>query len=313
MPRPTTVSLVLGSGGARGYAHIGAIRELEQRGFQVAAIAGSSMGALVGGLYAAGKLEAFADWALTLRRVDILRLLDVSLLSPGVIRAERIMDRVRELVGDTAIEDLPVPFTAVATELDAGHEVWLQRGSLASAIRASIALPGVFAPVVLDGRLLVDGGLMDPLPVAPTAAVATDLTVAIWPGGEREGAPESVLADQTADEAGVLEGLAQSLRARFGGKADAGDEPGDETAEPGWAQGAPPPGLGIFDVMQRSLDAMQGVVMRYRIAGFPADVLVSVPRDACASLDFHEAEAMIALGEKLTGEALDESERLAAR
>ena len=211
MSKPTRVSLVLGSGGARGYAHIGAIRVLEERGFEFASVAGSSVGALVGGLHVAGRLDDFADWILTLRRVDVLRLLDVSFASPGVIRAERIAARVRELVGGMVIEDLPVPFTAVATDLDARREVWLQRGSLEAAIRASVALPGIFAPVVLNGRLLADGGMMDPLPVAPTAASPSDVTIAIWPGGERGGLPEN--AADTGEESSPDE-WAERFRAR---------------------------------------------------------------------------------------------------
>src|SRR5690606_885703 len=151
---PTRVALALGSGGARGYAHIGVIQVLEERGCQIVAIAGSSMGALVGGVHAAGKLPEYVDWARGLRQIDVVRLLDVSLSSPGAIRAEKILARVRESLGDTRIEDLSVPFTSVATDLLSGREVWFQRGPVDVAIRASIAIPGVVTPVVLNGRLL---------------------------------------------------------------------------------------------------------------------------------------------------------------
>lgn len=126
--RPRRVSLVLGAGGARGYAHIGAIAELTERGYEIVAVAGSSMGALVGGLYAAGKLDEFAEWALGLSRRDVLRLVDVSVAGPGLARAERVMSTIRELVGDARIEDLAVPFTAVGTDLFDHREVWFQRG-----------------------------------------------------------------------------------------------------------------------------------------------------------------------------------------
>src|SRR5690606_14916524 len=173
------VALALGGGGARGYAHIGVIEVLEERGYDIVAIAGTSMGALVGGLHAAGSLGAYADWVRTLTQRDVLRLLDPSLRAPGVIRLSKIFARVSELLGDQRIEDLPIAFTAVATDLLAGKEVWFQRGPLAPAIRASIALPSFITPVMLDGRLLADGGLMNPVPVAPTAAVAADLTIAV--------------------------------------------------------------------------------------------------------------------------------------
>src|SRR3954449_12390900 len=178
------VALSLGSGGARGYAHIGVINELRDRGHEIVGIAGSSMGALVGGLQAAGKLDEYAVWASSLTQRAVLRLLDPSLTSAGVLRADKILDAVREILGDEVVEDLPIPFTAVATDLIAGKSVWLQRGPVDAAIRASIAIPGVIKPHVLDGRLLADGGILYPLPMAPLAAVNADLTIAVSLGGD---------------------------------------------------------------------------------------------------------------------------------
>ncbi len=184
------VALALGSGGARGYAHIGVINELQDRGYEVVGVSGSSMGALVGGLHAAGKLDEFADWARTLTQRAVLRLLDPSITAAGILRAEKILDAVRDIIGDATIEGLPIPYTAVATDLIAGKSVWLQRGPLDSAIRASIAIPGVIAPHVLNGRLLGDGGILDPLPMAPIAAVNADLTIAVsLSGGDPGTAP----------------------------------------------------------------------------------------------------------------------------
>ena len=140
MARSTRVALALGSGGARGYAHIGVVAELDARGYEIVSVAGSSMGALVGGLYCAGRLDDYVDWISGLSQLDVMRLLDVSLSKPGgMIGAERILARVREILGDTVIEDLEIPFTAVATDLAAGRPVWFQKGSLVDAIRASIA------------------------------------------------------------------------------------------------------------------------------------------------------------------------------
>ena len=182
-PPTARVALALGSGGARGYAHIGVIHELRERGYEVVGVAGSSMGALVGGLHAAGSLDEFADWAKTLTQRAVLRLLDPSITAAGVLRAEKILDAVRDMLGDATIESLPIPYTAVATDLIAGKSVWLQRGPVDAAIRASIAIPGIIAPHVLDGRLLADGGILDPLPMAPIAAVNADLTIAVSLGG----------------------------------------------------------------------------------------------------------------------------------
>ena len=164
---PTRVALALGSGGARGYAHIGVIEALRARGYEIVGIAGSSMGAVVGGLQAAGRLDEFADWAKSLTQRTILRLLDPSITAAGVMRAEKILDAVRDILGPVTIEELPIPYTAVATDLLAGKSVWFQRGPIDEAIRASIAIPGVIAPHEVGGRLLADGGILDPLPMAP--------------------------------------------------------------------------------------------------------------------------------------------------
>jgi NTE family protein len=315
VPDPTRVSLALGSGGARGYAHIGAIQVIEERGWEVVSIAGSSMGALVGAVHAAGALPEYTDWALGLTQLEVLRLLDLSLASPGAIRAERVLARVQELIGGRLIEDLPIPFTAVATDLVARREVWFQRGPVELAVRASIALPGIFSPVMHNGRLLVDGGLLNPIPIAPTVAVASDLTVAISLGGGRGSRVGDSAAQETAEPRPAEEwmerfrrgaahaldtDLARSLLTRF---AAAGDGP--PAVVEAVAENVLPAGLSKFDVMNQSLDAMQEAVARYRLAGFPPDLLITVPKDACRTLDFHRAGAMIELGRRLTTEALE--------
>jgi NTE family protein len=316
--RPTTVALALGSGGARGYAHIGAIQVLEERGYEILTIAGSSMGALVGGLCAAGKLGEYTTWVSDLSQFDVLRLLDLSVSAPGAIRAEKIFGRVRELLDGALIEALPIPFTAVATDLAARKAVWFQRGPVHVAIRASIAIPGLFTPVMLNGRLLVDGGLMDPVPIAPTAAAGADVTVAVSLDGERrashEGAPTSDTAEARPVEEWIdrfrrgashlLESdMVRAFTSRFGRAADGGvvdlDVDDDDPFE------ALPAGLSRFDVVNQSFEAMQSVLTRYRLAGYAPDVLVTVPKDACRSLDFHRAAEMIELGRTLTESALD--------
>jgi NTE family protein len=320
MERRMRAALALGSGGARGYAHIGAIQVLEERGIDIVAVAGASMGALVGGLYAAGKLDDYTDWIRNLTRFDVLRLLDVSVSAPGVIRAEKIFARVHELVGDVLIEDLPVSFTAVATDLFAQKAVWLQRGPLEVAMRASIAIPGVFTPVMLNGRLLVDGGLMDPVPTAPIASSPADVTIAIDLGGERSGLPEGTSLGETAEERSADEWIERfrrgtahlvdrdligSVRSRFGGassSAPAGDEPTSPASEP---LESLPAGLSKFDVMNQSLETMQSVLTRSGLAANPPDILITIPKDACRTLDFRRASDMIELGRALAVEALD--------
>ena len=302
------MALALGSGGARGYAHIGAIEVLEERGCEIVSVAGSSMGAVVGGLHAAGSLPVYADWTRTLTQRDVLRLLDPSFRAPGAFRGEKILARVGELLGDVLIEDLPIPYTAVATDLLSRREVWFQRGPVVTAIRASIALPGVFTPVMVNGRLLADGGLLNPVPVAPATSAAADLTVAVSLGGRRQGDPGTVAPVQ---ESGALrpaeEWLERWLPAalRMPGSGAFGEDA--RAGQPEDAVNALPPGLRTFDVMTLAIEAMESVLTRYRLAGYPPDVLVTVPQDACRTMDFHRAEEMIALGRILMADALDEA------
>lgn len=326
----TRVALALGSGGARGYAHIGAIRVLEERGFEIVGVAGASMGALVGGVYAAGKLDDYTEWATGLSQLDVVRLLDVSVTAPGAIHAEKVLNRVRDILGDAVIEDLPIAFTAVATDLAAGRAVWFQRGPVDVAIRASIAIPGVITPYVLNGRVLTDGGVLAPLPIAPTIGVSSDLTIGISLGGDERGGartPENASAEPRPVEewvgrfrrsaAQLLDNdIVRSVVGRFGaetgtgaarngdGDADADGEQFDPADGPE-VEPASPHKFGRVAVMNRSFDIMQSMLTRYQLAAHPPDVLVEVPRAACRSLDFHKAAEMIALGRTLTEEALD--------
>ncbi len=339
MARPSRVALALGSGGARGYAHIGVIAELEARGFEIVTVAGSSMGALVGGLYCAGKLDDYVDWISGLSQLDVVRLLDVSLTKPGVIGAERILTRVREILGDTVIEDLPIPFTAIATDLSAGRAVWFQRGNLADALRASIAIPGVISPHEHKGRLLADGGILDPLPVAPTSGVPSDVTIGVIiasDGGPETGASRQPKAKGLLrrNVAPILDNeFVRSVRDRFGSETGDPAETGSANAEvatDGADEVAPaavpdeegavlvdtaavspdtadePQRMGRVEVLSRSLDIMQDALTRYQVAGYPPDVLIRVPRRTVRTLDFHKATEMIDLGRELTAKALDE-------
>lgn len=315
------VALALGSGGARGYAHIGVIQVLEERGYEVVGIAGTSMGAVVGGLHAAGRLDAYTDWVTTLHQRDVLRLLELSLKGPGAVRAEKIFDRVAELLGGAHIEDLPMPFTAVATDLLSGKEVWFQQGPVDAAIRASTALPSFISPVVLNGRLLADGGLLNPIPVAATTASTTaDLTVAVslsdvrlTAGGSSpvadsaEPRPASEWLDRSRRTVGELldSELVRAVTGWFSSDAEAPSADAEEEPAEPTPYGPLPPGLGTVDVMRLSLDALQQVVTRYRLAGYPPDVLISIPKDSCRTLDFHRAEEMIAIGRERAAEELD--------
>ena len=304
-------ALALGSGGARGYAHIGVINELQSRGYEVVAVAGSSMGALVGGLFAAGSLDEFTQWATTLTGPAVLRLLDPSISAAGVLRAGKILDAVRELLGSVTIEDLPVAYTAVTTDLIAGRSVWLQRGPLDEAIRASIAIPGVIAPHVLDGRLLADGGILDPLPLAPITAANADITVAVSVSGMDVSDDGGADIRPTRERLNRLRRSTSALLDRLNAATDpispVEPSPGDPIDDPliDIVRDTPIPKLGGFAVMSRTIDIAQAALARHQMATYPPDVLIEVPRTACRSLDFHRAAELIDLGHELAARALD--------
>lgn len=328
------MALALGSGGARGYAHIGVIEALRERGYDIVGVSGSSMGALVGGLHAAGRLDEFSEWAKSLTQRTILRLLDPSISAAGVMRAGKILDAVRDILGPVAIEDLRIPYTAVATDLLAGKSVWFQRGPLDEAIRASIAIPGVIAPHAVDGGLLADGGILDPLPMAPLSAVNADLTIAVNLSGSeaittREAEPgataewltrmlrsTSALLDTAAARSLLDRPTARAVLSRLGGPGgepdDWSDNPDEEPADADAGELAAAvsdvPKLGSFEVMNRTIDIAQAALARHTLAVYPPDLLIEVPRSTCRALEFHRAVEVIATGRALADDALDSLE-----
>ena len=297
-------ALALGSGGARGYAHIGVIDELRSRGYDIVGVAGSSMGALVGGLHAAGKLDEFAEWARSLTQRAVLRLLDPKISAAGVLRAEKILDAVRDILGEVTIEELPIPYTAVTTDLLTGKSVWLQRGPVDAAIRASIAIPGVITPHLLDGRLLADGGILDPLPMAPIAAVNADLTIAVSLSGSEPDGRDGPAGTGPQAAAEWLSRVWRSTTALFDATAAKPDDSEDELVDA--SEEASIPRLGSFEVMNRTIDIAQAALARHTLAAYPPDVLIEVPRTACRSLEFYRAEEIIDVGRQLAARVLDE-------
>ena len=302
------VALALGSGGARGYAHIGAIEVLQDRGYDVVTIAGASMGALVGGLTAAGSLDAFTDWARTLTRRDVFNLFDVTFSGPGLMRAEKVLNKVAEILDGARIEDLPIPFTAVATDINTRRPVWFQSGPADAAIRASISIPGVFTPVVINGRLLADGGLVNPVPIEPTATIDADLTIAISLTGARAGSafsPAHESADERPREEWTDRLRALTERLGIGGKKTHWEDADAEILGP------LPAGMRFMDVVNQSIDTMTDQITRYRMASNPPDILIDIPADACDVMDFHRADEIIELGRTITTATLDRHEEQA--
>ena len=339
------VALALGSGGARGYAHIGAIEVLEERGYDIVAISGCSMGALIGGMYAAGKMQDYKDWVTGLGQFDVLKLLDVTLNSGGAIRGEKVFSVVREMLGDIRIETLPLAYTSVATDLLGHREIWFQEGPLDQAIRSSIAIPGLVTPVVLNGRVLVDGALLNPLPIMPTISAHADLVFAVNLSGEDDTAqrisdaafnpPEE---DNEIDEwIGKIRGkasrwldwdalksfggrreeealtkgeslekkLEDELREQAEEKPETGRAPSQETGTINWEK----LGIGKFDIMNLTIETMQSALVQYKLAGYPPDLLVNVPKNSCRTYDYHKAPEMIQIGRERMHGALDRFEK----
>lgn len=283
--RPT-VALALSAGGARGLAHIGVIEELERRGYRIVALAGTSMGALIGGVYALGRLGVYRDWVLELRRMDVLRLVDWTFSSDGFIKGEKIIATLRGLVGDARIEDLPLAYTAVATDIDRGREVWLARGGLFDAIRASIAIPTVFRPHRIDGLRLVDGGVLNPVPVTPLMRERADRIIAVSVDGPAE--PQAV--DTQIDEVPAVRGGRRfGWSALFGGR--------------GAATRARAPGA--LELLLQSMDLMQAKLARLRLASNEPDLLIQLPRTMAAAYEFYRAEELIEHGRQAAAQALD--------
>lgn len=294
-----SIHLVLGSGGARGLAHIGVIRELEARDYRIESITGCSMGALVGGFYVAGELDNYENWVRQLTKWDVLRFLDLTMSSfNGVMKGDRIMDKLSEWIGDIRIEDLEIPFTAVAADIRSRKEVWIRKGSLIDAIRASVSMPGVFRPQVIKDRILVDGGILNPLPIPPATIDSDIRTLAVSLAGSAVKHPfgevqEEPPEERTDKDDNVLhkriEGFIENLSRRFASESEEDDE-----STPS-----------MTDVLMGMFSTMQDTLARHRLASNPPDILVEIPANICASHEYHLAKKLIPAGTYWTRRALD--------
>jgi NTE family protein len=293
--RKPRIGLALGSGSARGWAHIGAIRALEERGVKPDMICGSSIGALVGAAYASGQLDKLEEWCTSLAWTTVVRLMDLS-WSGGLIRGARLFNLFNTILDDVDIDSLPLPYGAVATELGSGREVWLRHGKMLDAVRASCAMPGIFRPAVRDGALLVDGGLVNPVPVSMCRALGADVVIAV---------------DLSWGKLGVY-------RDRGKGKEDSGNDLPDGTVEMPVAPREMPGWLGrfgrgwlaraankvddqirmpsILEVFTTSLDIVEMRVARSRLAGDPADVMLTPLLPGFRTMDFHRSSEAIEEG-----------------
>ena len=275
-----TISLVLGSGGARGLVHVGIIRWLIEHGYQIKSISGCSIGALIGGVYAAGKLDEFEEWVTSIDQSDMAMMLDFSWQSSGIFKGDKIIDTLRRLIGEISIEDLPIPYTAVAANVADEKEVWLQSGSLFDAIRASISLPLFFTPHVINGEVLIDGGVLNPVPIAPTFSDKTDFTLAVNLGGEPEMLQQEVIPVSLPTKQSNLhekvtlfiDNLGSSVKSKMSFN------------------------FAAYDIANQAFDAMQSTIARQKLAAYPADITLEIPRNACGTLEFDRSQEMIDRG-----------------
>jgi NTE family protein len=280
------VALVLSGGGARGCAHIGAIKVLEQNGFRITSVAGSSMGALVGGIYATGHLQIFEEWLSSIDTRELLKLTDFSLSKQGFIKGVKVIEKIKEIVPYRNIEDLLIPFCAVATDIIDGTEVVFTEGDLYEAIRASISIPTVFLPHKIGDRYLVDGSLLNPVPVNRVMRSSDDLLVVVdvsayIPYEKKNIEDKQIPGNKYSGQLNLMkEKLSNIIPA------------------------AKPDDLSIFNLFSKSIGTMISKISDLTLEKYKPDLLIRISRESYSLYDFHKAKEIISEGEKATAEAL---------
>jgi len=288
MPRRPKIGFVLGAGSARGWAHIGVLRALTEEGIKPDFIAGCSVGALVGAAFAAGRLDQLEDWALALDWKRMLRLADFGLRG-GLIRGRRMREVFREQFVERSFSELPIQFAAVATDLHSGQEIWLREGKVSDAISASIAVPGLFQPVLYEDRFLVDGSVVNPIPVSLCRAMGADIAVAVDLGTDLVG--RYVRDDDRAPTQTAPQGFMSRFLSRYGRASEPEAEPQPATPS-------------LMETLMGSINIMQLRIARSRLAGEPPDVLITPRLGHLGLLDYHHADVAIAEGRKAVARML---------
>jgi NTE family protein len=296
MAKNKTVSLVLSSGGARGLAHVGVIEELERRGYTITEIAGCSAGALVGGMYAAGKLPEFKDWICNLDRVDVFSLMDFTFSSRGFIKGEKVYQALKKVVPDQAIEDLPLRFSCNAVDVNSGKEHVFAQGSLYKAIRASGSIPSVFLPAQIDKRNLIDGGVLNPVPISLLSDPHNTLVVVVNANSLAEHflpAPHKKSSQkQSMNLPGWLMEYQNKMRTYF---------PEEEKKVQQKRYSA-------MELVTRSFDLLQDRYCQLLLENYPVEVEIKVASSQAGTLEFHRAAELIEVGKIKASEALDRLE-----
>lgn len=296
MSKKKTVSLVLSSGGARGLAHIGVIEELEKRGYEIIEIAGCSAGALVGGMYAAGKMPEFKDWICNLDRVDVFSLMDFTFSSRGFIKGEKVYSALKKVVPDCQIEDLSIPFSCNAVEIHTGKEYVFRKGSLYKAIRASGSIPSVFLPAKIEKNHFIDGGVLNPVPISLLSDPEETLVVVV----DVNGLENEFIPPPQKDESGKqfislpswLKDYQSKMRQFF---------PDEKKAESKTAYSS-------LELVTRSFDLLQDRFCELLLEKYPVGVKIKISRKQAGTLEFHRSAEMIEIGRLKAKEALDQLE-----
>jgi NTE family protein len=282
-----SVSLVLSSGSARGVAHIGVIEELEHQGFEIKSIAGSSMGALVGGIYASGKMDVFKNWICNLDKKSVLNLVDFTLSSTGLVKGEKIIQELLKMIPDVNIEALPIPFRAIATDIKNRKEVIFEGGSLFEAIRASISIPTIFKPFQYNEMILIDGGVLNPIPINRVIRIPNDLLVAVDVSAPVCHGPKSTSeadTDQIVDKLNYFS-IIRENGYRFLPTND-------------WKKN------NYYTILSQSASMMAQQISALSMKAFPPDILIRIPEDSFESYHFHKSAEIIEMGKVAAKKAL---------
>jgi len=277
------VSLVLSSGGSRGLAHIGVINELEKQGFERSSVSGSSIGAVIGGLHAMGKLPEYTDWVKTMNRQVIWGLLDFALSTSGLLKGEKAFAKMKTIIPDMNIEEMSIPFVAVATDLLNEREVIFKSGSFYEAIRASVSIPTIFTPVMYKNLLLVDGGVLNPVPIEYVERVQDDILVVVNLYGDKKNGMVKTSLSNIDQNSTRLNGLMKSM---------------PKLESSGYKRG-----LGYYSMLTATTSAMVHKIAKQHIESFRPDILINIPNDSANTFDFHKADEMIKAGEMAAKEA----------
>lgn len=282
MKKTKKVELVLGSGGARGIAHIKIIELLQRDGYEINRVIGCSMGAVVGGIYCAGYMDVYKEWLLTLNRTQLFNLMDFTLTNMGFLKGEKVLGKMHEITGDQLIEELPIPFIAVATDMIHKKEIYFRDGDLYAAMRASMSIPGIFTPVQHDNMILVDGGVLNPLPLNIAENNKDTLVVAVSLNGPDE--PTEIVKPESEEPPH------KSWLSRFL------SQPKEKVRHI--------PKFSLIDLMTHSYEFTQDKLVELTIKAYQPDIVIQIPTSSCGLFDFHKTEHMLAIGERYYEKAM---------